>query len=550
MFYVSRNLPRMYSALSAVGTDGPASAILIGVVTLPLFASVSALLAGSQNPRLVGRLGTSSAGASFAGAVLLGLYATVHGSVSASLNSADGTLVAELEANRLSALLLVLVYGVSTVVQIFALRYLACDARAGWFTAGTGLLTAASAGLMTSGTLIGLAVCWTLAGAALCLLLATYWELPAARDAVRRTATAFLLGDLALWSAVGLLTVRWGNVKLSDLGANGFEHSSPVLPAAAGLIVVAALSRSAQIPFHRWLPATLAAPTPVSALLHAGVVNAGGVLLVRLSPVVSGSAVAMGLAFAAGTLSVVYGGVVMLTKADIKGSLVYSTMAQMGFMVLACGLGLSAAAIFHLVGHGFYKASMFLSSGSAIAKRRQKAARPPAPALSPARWTAIHFAAILLAAAALYVASSIVRVPTAEHGSAAALLVFTGATAAAALAGWLARNPSPWATLAGAVALLVVALGYVALVNTVTGFLAPDLPPVAVPAASSQGIIAVAVILGALALLRQTPPNGRLGSLQRAIYTKALGAGHIPVPRPEPLRTTRPLTDQLTGALQ
>lgn len=540
----------MYSSLSVAGTGGPVSAVLIGVLALPLFASAAALLAGSQYPRLAGRLGASTAGAGFTGAVLLGLYATGHGPVSASLNSTDGTVIAQLDANRLSALLLVLVYGVSTVVQIFALRYLACDGRAGWFTAGTGLLTAASAGLMTSGTLIGLAVCWTLAGTALCLLLATYWELPAARDGVRRTATAFVLGDLALWSAVGLLTAQWGNVHLSTLGHNGFGHSSPALPAAAGLIVVAALSRSAQIPFHRWLPATLAAPTPVSALLHAGVVNAGGVLLVRLSAVVSGSGFAMGLAFAAGTLSVVYGGVVMLTKADIKGSLVYSTMAQMGFMVLACGLGLSAAAVFHLVGHGFYKASMFLSSGSAIAKRRQKAACPTAPAPTRARWAAIHFAAMLLAAAALYVASRIVRVPTAEHGSAAALLVFTWATAAAALTGWLARNPSPRGALTGAVALLAVALGYVALVNTVTGFLAPDLPPVAVPAASSPGIVAVAAILGALVLLRQAPPNGRVGSLQRAIYTKALVAGHIPVTSSRPVPTTPPLTNQLTGALQ
>ncbi|BCI85018.1 hypothetical protein NIIDMKKI_02240 [Mycobacterium kansasii] len=95
-------------------------------------------------------------------------------------------------------------------------------------------------------------------------------------------------------------------------------------------------------------------------------------LLVRLSPIVSGSAAAMGLAFTAGTLSMLYGGVVMLTKSDIKGSLVYSTMAQMGFMILTCGLGLSAAAVFHLVGHGFYKATLFLSSGSAIAKRRQR----------------------------------------------------------------------------------------------------------------------------------------------------------------------------------
>ncbi len=529
------------------------NAVLVAVVTLPLLAALGVLPAGSQYPRLVGRLGASATGAGFAGAVALGLYATVHGPVSATLTSAQGALIAELTVDRLSALLLVLVYGVSTVAQVFALRYLACDRRSGWFTAGTGLLTAASAGLMTAGTLIGLAAFWSVAGTALCLLLATYWELPAARNGVGRTATAFLLGDLALWSAVCWITAQRGNVRLSDLGHNGhngFEPSAPSLTAAAGLIVVAALSRSAQIPFHRWLPATLAAPTPVSALLHAGVVNAGGVLLVRLSPLVSGSAIAMGLAFVAGTLSMVYGGVVMLTKSDIKGSLVYSTMAQMGFMILTCGLGLSAAAVFHLVGHGFYKATLFLSSGSAIAKRRQKAARPPVAAPATPRWAAIQVTAMLVPAAALYVAANVVRVPDAEHGSATALLVFTWATAAAALSGWLTRNPGMRAALTGAVVLLVAAIGYVAVVSAVTGFLAPALPPVTVPAASSLGLAAVAVILGALAVLRQAPPDGRAGRVQRALYAKALVAGHLPAPSLGLTPTAHPLTRQLTGALQ
>ncbi|KAA8963982.1 proton-conducting transporter membrane subunit [Mycobacterium sp.] len=526
------------------------SVVLVGVVTLPLLCSLCALVAGSRHPRLVGRLGATAAGAGFVGASLIGIDVAVHGPVSSTLRSADGTLIAQLEADRLSALLLMLVYGVSTIAQIFALRYLACDRRSGWFTAGTGVLTAASAGLMTSGTLLGLAFCWTTAGVALCLLLATYWELPAARDGVLRAAAAFVPGDLALWSAVGLLAPQWGSVSLFALGHNSVERSSSIRMAAAGLIVVAALSRSAQIPFHRWLPATLAAPTPVSALLHAGVVNAGGVLLVRLSPLVSGSAIAMGVAFVAGALSMVYGGVVMLTKSDIKGSLVYSTMAQMGFMVSTCGLGLSAAAIFHLVGHGFYKATLFLSSGSAIAKRRHQAARPPAPTLAPVRWAAIHVAAMVLPAAALSAASSVVRPPTGEHGSARVLLIFAWATAAAALAGWLARNPGVWSALTGALTLFAAATAYVVLVSAVTGFLAPDLPPVLAPSAAPLGIAAVAVILGTLTVLRRGPGNGWAGRLQRALYTKALVAGHIPARRPRPRPAALLLTRQPTGALR
>ena len=501
------------------------SALLVGVVTLPLIAVLGALLGGSRRPRLVALVGASTAGAGFIGTCVLAVRVAAHGPVSADLTSAGGALIAGLEANRLTVLLLLLVHGVSTVAQVFAMRYLACDERAGWFTAGAGLLTTASAGLMTSATLVGLACCWTGAGAALCLLLATYRDLPAARDGVRRTATAFLMGDLALWAAVGLLTMQWGNIGMDGLTAGRSGH-----PAPAALIVVAALSRSAQIPFHRWLPATLAAPTPVSALLHAGVVNAGGVLLVRTSPIVSASPAAMAMAFSAGALSTVYGAVVMLTKPDIKGELVFSTMAQMGFMIMTCGLGLSAAAVFHLTGHGFYKATLFLSSGSAIAKRRRKAARPPVAAGSPARWATVQVSAMAVSAAALLAAGALVAPPHA--GSTAALLVFAWATGAAALSGWLARNPGVPTALTGAAALLIAAVAYETLVAAVTRFIDPGLPPVSVPALSSSGIAAIAVILGALTLLHRAPETGRAGALQRALYTRALTAGHVPVPRP------------------
>ncbi|PJE16284.1 MAG: sodium:proton antiporter [Mycobacterium sp.] len=512
------------------------SAVLLAALSVPLLASLVALVAGPR--KWVGRLGAAAAGAGFLAACVTTVDVLLHGPIRATLQTGRGTLIAEVGADRLSALLLVLVYGVSAVVQLFALRYLACDRRSGWFTAATGLLTSASAGLMTAGTLIGLALSWSVAGAALCLLLATYWELPAARDGVRRTVTAFLIGDAALWSAVALITLLRGNRSLSALNADLIGNSS-ILAAIAVLIVAAALSRSAQIPFHRWLPATLAAPTPVSALLHAGVVNAGGVLLVRLSPIVSGSPVAMGIAFTAGLLSMVYGAIVMLTKADIKGSLAYSTMAQMGFMVVTCGLGLSAAAVFHLVGHGFYKATLFLSSGSAIAKRRQKAARPAAPVLTPARRVAVQLTALVLPAIALYLAAVVVPLHGTEHGSAQALLIFAWATAAAALLGWLDRSPNARAVMAAAVALLGAAIGYLALLGAVTGFLAPSIPPVTVPSASALGIVVMAVVLGVLALLRQAPGDGWVGRLQRVIYTKALVAGNVPAIR---------LTPQLTGA--
>jgi NADH:ubiquinone oxidoreductase subunit 5 (subunit L)/multisubunit Na+/H+ antiporter MnhA subunit len=365
----------------------------------------------------------------------------------------------------------------------------------------------------------------------LCLLLSTYWQLPTARDGVRRTATAFLFGDLALWAAVGLVTARRGTVALQDLGAKQF--TGPLVPVVAVLVVIAALSRSAQIPFHRWLPATLAAPTPVSALLHAGVVNAGGILLVRLSPLAT-TEVAVGLTILAGATTMAYGAVIMLVKPDIKGALAHSTMAQMGFMILTCGLGLWAAAVIHLVAHGFYKATLFLSSGSAIAHHRRQAALPPAQRLTGRHRLGGLATALLLPLIALYAAVRLVGLPPGAHSAAQALLLFAEATGAATTWGWLQRRPDLGGAVSAAVFLLPAAVGYVAVIDAVSGFLAPALPDPTLPTTTILAIVTVALIsLGGLAALWYSPAAT---PVQRVLYTRALSAGHL-TPRPTGART-------------
>lgn len=139
--------------------------------------------------------------------------------------------------------------------------------------------------MVTAATLVGLAAAWTAAGVALCLLLGTYPQLPAARVGLARAARTFVVGDVALWLAVAVATLRWGSLDLRRLGddAPRLAADADTVAIVACLLVVAAAARSAQVPFAGWLPATLAAPTPVSALLNAAVVNAGGVLLVRIS---------------------------------------------------------------------------------------------------------------------------------------------------------------------------------------------------------------------------------------------------------------------------
>ncbi|HNF05292.1 MAG TPA: proton-conducting transporter membrane subunit, partial [Mycobacterium sp.] len=269
------------------------NALLVVLLLGPLVMAAVAAVIGRNRSRLAGRLGAGAAALGFLGAAVLAVAAALGHPASVSVGSTPAVT-----ADRLAVVLLLLVYGVSAIVQTYAIRYLAEDDRAGWFGAGAGLLTTASAVLMTSDTLVVLALGWTVAGVALCLLLATYWRLPSARDGVRRTAVSFLIGDVALWSAVALIAATQHTVELRAL--DGAALGGPIIALAAGLVVVAALSRSAQIPFHRWLPATLAAPTPVSALLHAGVVNAGGVLLIKLSPVVTSSGPVQALIIIAG----------------------------------------------------------------------------------------------------------------------------------------------------------------------------------------------------------------------------------------------------------
>ena len=489
---------------------------LAATVVAPAAMAVVAFGAGRRPSPMIGRLGAGIAGAGFAVAVVMAVQAGRGDAVTASVGPLD------LVADRLAAVLLLLVFGVSAIVQTFALRYLAGDPRAGWFAGGAALLTAASAGLMTAATLVGLAIFWSLAGLALCLLLGMYWHLPAARDGVRRTATAFVVGDLALWAAVALATVTWGRIEVRNVGAGEFTGWPVALIAV--LVVFAALSRSAQIPFHRWLPATLTAPTPVSALLHAGVVNAGGILLVRMAPLATDD-LARALTVVAGGATMAYGAVVMLVKPDVKGALVNSTSAQMGFMILTCGLGLWAAAVIHLFAHGFYKSTLFLSSGSAVAARRRHAALPSTAPLSRGGRVLTAFAAVALPTVAVLAAVALAPIPAGDHGSEQALLAFAWVTAVAVTWGWLQRHPGPAGAITVATVLIPAAIAYLTVIHAVTGYLAPSLPPSALPAPVVWAVTVTALaVLAAVAAARTAPGAERL---RRALYSHALSAGHL-----------------------
>lgn len=385
-----------------------------------------------------------------------------------------------LRLDGLALIMLVLVLGLSAIIQSFALRYLRADRRQAWFVASANALTGSTALMVCADTLFLFGAAWLASGLALLGMLATYAPEAQATQGVRAAGWRLALGDSALIIALIAVGASAGwSATFADLAAVAADLPPVLLAALALLLVLPALARSSQFPFHGWLPLTLAAPTPASALMHAGVVNAGAILIIRFTPLIGSSAVAMQLLFAAGAVTLVLAALLRMTKADTKGRLVYSTMAQMGFMIMTCGIGAAAAAVFHLVAHGLYKATLFLSAGSGI----QHAARArlwPAhlPRSRGAAFVAVGVAGVLAAGAVL--GSRLLVWPEISAAS-SALLLFVVAAAAITLAGTLSARMT-WGTLLLGTALITgLAVTYSLGLRLLTDLLGdPALPPAAV----------------------------------------------------------------------
>jgi uncharacterized protein YbcC (UPF0753/DUF2309 family)/NADH:ubiquinone oxidoreductase subunit 5 (subunit L)/multisubunit Na+/H+ antiporter MnhA subunit len=300
-------------------------------------------------------------------------------------------------ADRFVAVFLTLVCVVALVTSRYARRYLDGEPAAGRFQARLALTATATVVLATAPNLAQLAVGWIVAGLGLTSLIGHYREQPAARAARRRVRRVFAVGDVALLAAVAVAALRLRELDLDRIGAAATTAGTADLVTLGLLLLLAAMVRSAQVPFHGWLPATLAAPTPVSALLHAGLVNVAGFLLIRLSPVFTASRVVLAAVLVVGLLTAVTGTLAAAVRTDAKGALARSTVAQMGFMVVQCGLGAYGFAAVHLVGHGLFKAYAFLSAGGVVQARRDAVTLPAA---TPRPWWSRLPAALAVLAAA------------------------------------------------------------------------------------------------------------------------------------------------------
>lgn len=271
---------------------------------------------------------------------------------------------------------------VTIVVLAFARRQLRSDPRAGSFARMAAGLALATVMMAFAADALLLAAAWIVSGRLMAGMIGHVGEWTEARMAERRANLSFAMGDLALVAAVLLLGIGAGSTGIAAIGAAMPTMAAGYLIPAAFLLVIAALARCALPPFSTWLMRSLAAPTPVSALMHAGFVNAGGFLLIRFAPVIEGATNARFMLFTVGIVAALFGSAIMLVRNDVKGALAASTVAQMGFMLLTVALGAYAAALWHMVAHGMFKAWLFLGSAGTISSTpaRAKALSQPWPA--------------------------------------------------------------------------------------------------------------------------------------------------------------------------
>lgn len=349
----------------------PSSLATFALIAPALLATVGLLSLGApgSQPRLVLLASRVSTIAALGVALLVVALVALQGPLTSPLIGI-GDVGFSVRLDAISACMALLVSFIGLIVLQYSRNYLDGDARQGRFHAGLCLTLAAVMLLVLAGNLFQLVFAWIATSLTLHRLLVFYHERPAAIIAARKKFITARIGDACLIGASVLLVSVFGSSDIATIleRAHALEvgNASVAIQVATLLITLAALLKCAQFPAHGWLPEVMETPTPVSALLHAGIINAGGFLVIRFADVMLLSAPSLHVLAVVGGFTALFAGVVMLTQTSVKASLAWSTMAQMGFMLLQCGFGAFSIALLHIVAHSLYKAHAFLSSGSVI----------------------------------------------------------------------------------------------------------------------------------------------------------------------------------------
>jgi NADH-quinone oxidoreductase subunit L len=359
------------------GSADGAFALLWLVIALPLLGAAVLLLGGRVTDRWGHLIGTALPVGSFL--ISLALFVALLGREEGErqvgqqlftwFEAGDLTVGMDLLYDPLSALFLLLITGVGSLIHVYSIGYMEHDPRRRRFFGYLNLFVAAMLMLVLSANYLGLFLGWEGVGLASYLLIGFWQHKPSAAAAAKKAFVINRVGDVGLSLVIAAMFVTFGTTDFGAISEVSGEASEGMLTVIGLLLLLAACGKSAQVPLQAWLLDAMEGPTPVSALIHAATMVTAGVYLVTRSNFIFELAPAAQTAVVVvATVTLLWGAVIGCAKDDIKKALAGSTMSQIGYMMLGAGLGTAgyAFAIFHLLTHGFFKANMFLGAGSVM----------------------------------------------------------------------------------------------------------------------------------------------------------------------------------------
>lgn len=467
----------------------------IFVPLLPLLAALIVLVGDEGSRQQRGKMAAYPIAGAFLGAIATLWWVATQGPI--TLRFYDPASPATLAfpigfyIDRLSAVMMVLISGVGTIIYIYSIGYMYQDPHDRRYLTLIGFTTSVLLCMVSSANLMMLFLFWQVLSYMLYLLAHNHTH-PATLDGAFRTFTLLRVGDVAFLSGIVLAYQLYGTFEFQALFAKAADTPVTLSPwpgleisgatAVTLLLFIGGMSKSAQFPLHIWLPRSLYAPTPVHALLHAGIINAGGFLINRLAPLFGLSSTTLHVAFVVGTLTAILGATMMLAQNDIKKTLGFSTIGQMGYMIMECGLGAFSLAVFHLIAHGLFKATVFLNCGNVIHKARQDPESPHADPreeekeFSPLTWSTGFATTLLIPLLILLVTHGVLRIPLLESQGTVIFLFFIWITSSQAILTLTRlRAIASWkVSSAMLLTLLFVVFVYLFAVESFTAFLYPN----------------------------------------------------------------------------
>ncbi len=341
------------------------------IALLPLAAFLINAIAGRRAPAWTGWISTAAIAGSFAASLALWLGGVANKAPKVLLypwvGSGDFVVDIGFQLDPLAVVMLLTVTGVSALVALYSVGYMQHDPAKARFHTWIPLFVFSMVMLVLSDNLLQLYIFWEMVGLCSYLLIGFWHERPSASSAATKAFLVNRIGDFGFAIGIILAFLQFGTLRYQEIFAQLPEADPRMLSAIAFLLFIGAMGKSAQFPLHVWLPDAMEGPTPVSALIHAAtMVTAGVYMVARMSPLYTLAPEALVLMAAVGTGTAVLAATIALVQTDIKRVLAYSTISQLGLMFLALGTGAFSVAIFHLVTHAFFKALLFLGSGSVI----------------------------------------------------------------------------------------------------------------------------------------------------------------------------------------